>query len=186
MFRQSCRDAHEWGGGTGLALNMSPWQVCEPHIASRLLRIVFASGLRPDRLTVEITENAVMHDVAAAQATVAALREAGIKVALDDFGSGYASLSRMCKIPLDMIKIDRTLVQSLDSDAGRKLVKVVVDLGQSLAMPVTAEGIETEQQARYLADLGCTFGQGYLFGRPAPADETAALLAGGLTVPLAC
>lgn len=186
MFRQSCRDAHEWGGGTGLALNMSPWQVCEPHIASRLLRIVFASGLRPDRLTVEITENAVMHDVAAAQATVAALREAGIKVALDDFGSGYASLSRMCKIPLDMIKIDRTLVQSLDSDAGRKLVKVVVDLGQSLAMPVTAEGIETEQQARYLADLGCTFGQGYLFGRPAPADETAALLTGGLTVPLAC
>jgi len=173
MLRQSCRDAQDWGARLGLSLNMSPRQVCDPDIAFRLLRIVFASGIRPDRLTVEITENAVMHNVVAAQATVASLREAGIKVALDDFGTGYASLSRICKLPLDMIKIDRTLVDALGSDAGRKLVKVVVDLGQSLSMPVTAEGIETEQQAQTLSELGCAFGQGYLFGRAAPACETA-------------
>ncbi|WP_334182019.1 putative bifunctional diguanylate cyclase/phosphodiesterase [Novosphingobium sp.] len=173
MLRQSCRDAQGWGDRLGLSINMSPRQVCDPDIASRLLRIVFASGIRPERLTVEITENAVMHNVVAAQATVASLREAGIKVALDDFGTGYASLSRICKLPLDMIKIDRTLVEALASDAGCKLVKVVVDLGQSLSMPVTAEGIETEQQARALSELGCAFGQGYLFGRAAPSGETA-------------
>lgn len=175
MLRQCCRDARDWDGHLGLSLNMAPRQVCDPGIAARLMRIVFASGLRPDRLTVEITEHAVMHNVEAAQATVASLREAGIKVALDDFGTGYASLARISKLPLDMIKIDRTLVQALDSDAGRKLVKVVVDLGRSLDMPVTAEGIETMQQARHLSQLGCAFGQGFLFGRPVPSGDMASM-----------
>ncbi|WP_313433849.1 bifunctional diguanylate cyclase/phosphodiesterase [Novosphingobium sp.] len=179
MFRQACRDACGWDEGIGLSLNLAPRQVCDPGIATRLLRIVFASGIRPSRITVEITENASVEDVEAAQATLAALREAGIGVALDDFGAGYASLARICALPLDMIKIDRTLVQSLDSDAGCKLVKVVADLGRSLGMPVTAEGIETAEQALRLHELGCAFGQGYLFGRPASAADTAVLLARG-------
>jgi len=128
----------------------------------------------------------VIHNVAAAQAAVATLRQAGVGIALDDFGTGYASLSRICTLPLDMIKIDRTLVQSLDDDAGRKLVKVVMDLGQSLSMPVTAEGIETARQARDLTALGCTFGQGYLFGRPASARDTAELLASSEAVSIDC
>lgn len=184
MVRQACRDAGEWEGLLGLSINMTPRQVCDPTVALRLLRIVFASGMRPDRFTVEITEDAMMHNVVAAQETVATLREAGIRIALDDFGTGYTSLSRICQLPLDMIKIDRSLIQSLDTDAGRKLVKVVVDLGQSLSMPVTAEGIETPRQARLLNEIGCTFGQGYLFGRAAPAS-LAARLAGAAPLAIA-
>lgn len=186
MARQSCRDARGWPEGIGLSLNMSPRQICAPDVVAQLMRIVFASGLAPERLTIEITEDAVIHNVGAAQAMVATLRNFGVGIALDDFGTGYASLSRICKLPLDMIKIDRTLVQSLDDEAGRKLVKVVMDLGQSLAMPVTAEGIESEQQARDLTALGCAFGQGYLFGRPMSAAETAQLLASGEPVAIGC
>ena len=186
MARQSCRDARSWPERIGLSLNMSPRQICAPDVVAQLMRIVFASGLGPERLTIEITEDAVIHNVGAAQAMVATLRNFGVGIALDDFGTGYASLSRICKLPLDMIKIDRTLVQSLDDDAGRKLVKVVMDLGQSLSMPVTAEGIESEKQARDLTALGCAFGQGYLFGRPVSAAETAQLLASGTPVTIGC
>ncbi|WP_395391293.1 bifunctional diguanylate cyclase/phosphodiesterase [Novosphingobium sp. BL-8A] len=169
LLRQACRDARDWPDGVGLAVNMSPRQVCDPGLATRLLQIVFASGLLPERLTVEITENAMMNNVADARATIDALRKAGARIALDDFGTGYASLARLCHLPLDTIKIDRTLIQALDRDAGRKLVNTVLDLGRSLGMPVTAEGIETEEQARFLVERGCAFGQGFLFGRPAPA-----------------
>lgn len=186
MARQSCRDGRDWPERIGLSLNMSPRQICNPCVVAQVMRIVFASGLAPERLTIEITEDAVIHNVAAAQAAVATLRQAGVGIALDDFGTGYASLSRICTLPLDMIKIDRTLVQSLDDDAGRKLVKVVMDLGQSLSIPVTAEGIETARQARDLTALGCTFGQGYLFGRPASARDTAELLASSEAVSIDC
>lgn len=176
LLRQACRDARDWPDGVGLAVNMSPRQVCDPGLAGRLLQIVFACGLPPERLTVEITENAMMTNLADARATIETLRRAGARIALDDFGTGYASLARLCHLPLDIIKIDRTLIQALDSDAGCKLVNTVLDLGRSLGMPVTAEGIETEEQARFLIERGCAFGQGFLFGRPAHASATAGMV----------
>ncbi|WP_375195285.1 putative bifunctional diguanylate cyclase/phosphodiesterase [Sphingobium sp.] len=170
LMRQVCRDARNWPPHFTVSINMSPAQLCDPDNAVTLLQILFASGLTPGRLIVEITENALIHNLASAQETIRSLRNTGISVALDDFGTGYASLSRLCNLEIDQMKIDRTLIQSLDREAGRKLVKAVVDLGRSLSMPVTAEGIETDAQAQFLRGLDCAFGQGYLFGRPAPAD----------------
>jgi len=176
LLRQACRTARDWPDDIGLAVNMSPRQVCDPGLAGKLLQIVFACGLPPERLTVEITENAMVNNLADARATIDSLRRAGARIALDDFGTGYASLARLCHLPLDTIKIDRTLIQALDQDAGRKLVNTVLDLGHSLAMPVTAEGIETEEQARFLIERGCAFGQGFLFGRPAPSSVATGLV----------
>jgi len=170
LMRQVCRDARDWPPQFTVSINMSPAQLCDPDNAMTLLQILFASGLAPGRLIVEITENALIHNLASAQETIRSLRNTGISVALDDFGTGYASLSRLCNLEIDQMKIDRTLIQSLDREAGRKLVKAVVDLGRSLSMPVTAEGIETAEQAQFLRGLDCAYGQGYLFGRPAPAD----------------
>ena len=173
LLRQACRDARDWPDGVGLAINMSPRQVCDPALADHLLQIAFASAFPPERLTVEITEDAMVHSLADARATIETLRGAGVHVALDDFGTGYGSLARLCELPLDTLKIDRTLIQAIDRDAGRKLVNTVIDLGRSLGMPVTAEGVETEQQAQFLIERGCAYAQGFLFGRPAPAREAA-------------
>ncbi|HAF41029.1 MAG TPA: EAL domain-containing protein [Sphingobium sp.] len=170
MLRQVCRDARDWPAHFTVSINISPAQLCDPDNAVMLLRILFASGLAPGRLIVEITESALIHNLASAHETIRSLRNTGVRIALDDFGTGYASLSRLCNLEIDHLKIDRTLIQSLDREAGRKLVKAVVDLGRSLSMPVTAEGIETPDHARFLRDLDCAFGQGYYFGRPEPAD----------------
>jgi diguanylate cyclase (GGDEF)-like protein len=175
LMRQVCRDARDWPPHFTVSINMSPAQLCDPDNAVALLQILFASGLAPGRLIVEIIENALIHNLANAQETIRSLRNTGISVALDDFGTGYASLSRLCNLEIDQLKIDRTLIQSLDSEAGRKLVKAVTDLGRSLSMPVTAEGIETEEQAQFLRSLNCAYGQGYLFGRPAPAETARAV-----------
>ncbi|NWK98938.1 GGDEF-domain containing protein [Sphingobium lactosutens] len=176
LLRQVCRDARNWPPHFTVSINISPSQLCDPDNAVMLLQILFASGLAPGRLIVEITESALIHNLASAQETIRSLRNTGIRVALDDFGTGYASLSRLCNLEIDHLKIDRTLIQSLNREAGRKLVKAVVDLGRSLSMPVTAEGIETPEQAQFLRDLDCTFGQGYYFGRPAPVTVAKASL----------
>ena len=172
LARQACRDARDWPPHFTVSVNMSPSQLCAPENAVTLLQILFASGLAPGRLIVEITESALIHNLESARETIRSLRNTGIRVALDDFGTGYASLSRLCDLEIDHLKIDRTLIQSLDREAGRKLVKAVVDLGRSLSMPVTAEGIDSQEQASFLRELDCAYGQGYLFGRPAPASVT--------------
>lgn len=171
MMRQVCRDARGWPPHFTASINMSPSQLCDPDNATKMLQILFASGLAPGRLIVEITESALIHNMASAHETIRSLRNTGIKVALDDFGTGYASLSRLCNLQIDYIKIDRSLISSLEQEAGRKLVKAVVDLGRSLSMPVTAEGIEAPEQVAFLRGLDCTHGQGYFFGRPAPAAK---------------
>lgn len=170
MIRQVCRDARKWPPHFTVSINMSPAQLCNPDNALKLLQILFASGLAPGRLIVEITENALIQDLANAHETIRSLRNTGVRVALDDFGAGYASLSRLCNLEFDHLKVDGTLIHSLDRESGRKLVKAVIDLGRSLSIPVTAEGIETTEQADYLRSLDCAHGQGFLFGRPAPAS----------------
>lgn len=178
LTRQACRDARDWPPHFTVSINMSPSQLCDPENAVTLLQILFASGLAPGRLIVEITESALIHNLTSARETIRSLRNTGVRVALDDFGTGYASLSRLCNLEIDHLKIDRTLIQSLDREAGRKLVKAVVDLGRSLSMPVTAEGIGTHEQASFLRGLDCAYGQGYLFGRPAPAGVTRTIALG--------
>lgn len=175
-LRQVCRDARDWPSHFTASINLSPSQLCDPGNAVQLLQILFANGFAPGRLIVEITENAVINDLGNAAETIRSLRNAGISVALDDFGTGYASLSRLCDLEIDHIKIDRSLIHSLDREAGCKLVKAVVDLGRSLSMPITAEGIETAEQAHFLRSLDCAYGQGFLFAAALPASAARRLV----------
>jgi diguanylate cyclase (GGDEF)-like protein len=175
MMRQACRDARDWPAHLTISVNMSPSQLCDPTIASETLKILYASGFNPTRLIFEITEEALIDNVARACETIRLLRSAGIRIAVDDFGSGYSSLQRLCALEVDQLKIDSTLVQSMGHEAGRKLLKAVVDMGHALAMAVTAEGIETREQALFMTSVNCAYGQGYLFGHPEPAAVAQAI-----------
>ena len=131
-----------------------------------------AAGLAPSRLEIEVTET-VFHESGADAVgrALQTLSEAGVKIALDDFGTGYASLSHLKQVPVDIIKIDQSFVRDLEQDPDdAAIVRAVVALGHTLAMQIVAEGIETPGQAGFLAGEGCDIGQGYLFGKPMPAN----------------
>ncbi len=152
-----------------VAINCTAAQLDGPHAAQRLLKRVEEAGIDPRRLCVEVTEDIVLgrtveHMVQALEL----LSRAGIEIALDDFGTGYASLIHLKQLPFDLLKIDRSFVLSLFDGHGEseEIVRAIIGLGHGLRKQVVAEGIETEAQYRRLVELGCTLGQGYLFGRP--------------------
>ena len=170
LLRQACIDAQSWPSGLMLAINVSQHQLKDPMLAERMLAILTHAEFDPKRLEVEVTESALMKDIDAARVNLQALRRAGVSIALDDFGTGYSSLSHLRDINVDRIKIDRSFVQSLgQSDESGKIVDAVLALGKSLGVRTTAEGIENETNSAWLADRGCTDGQGFLFGKPMPA-----------------
>jgi EAL domain-containing protein (putative c-di-GMP-specific phosphodiesterase class I) len=132
----------------------------------------------PDRLVIEVTEHAVAQDVQQLVDRLTSLREAGVRVALDDFGSGYSSLGQLRTLPVDILKIDRTLIAPIGTGSVRfapPLADVVVQLGNRLGLDVVAEGITEEGQRRVLEEAGCRYAQGDLFGRPMPAERVEAL-----------
>jgi EAL domain-containing protein (putative c-di-GMP-specific phosphodiesterase class I) len=129
-----------------------------------------------ENLILEITED-VATNSQAAQAKLCELKELGFDLALDDFGTGRSSLSRLCRFPIDVIKIDRSFIRDLDSDKNEVvLVQAILSVARQLKMGVVAEGVETQEQRDRLLDLGCPLGQGYLFGRAMPAQETQDLI----------
>jgi diguanylate cyclase (GGDEF)-like protein len=149
-----------------LSINVSPWQLARPDFVAGLIAIVHESGVDPRRLTLEITESAVLFDV---QETVAKLREIrpiGVRIALDDFGTGYSSLALIKDLPLDAIKIDQSFVRHLDEGANKHLIRVVLAIGTELGIDVIAEGVETAADRDALVALGCANLQGYHFARP--------------------
>ena len=161
-----------------LSINVSPWQLARPEFVDRLSDIVEAAEIEPDQLTIEITESAVLFDVAETVAKLRQIRALGVRIALDDFGTGYSSLALLKDLPLDEIKIDQSFVRDLGEGANRHLIRVVVAIGAELGMAVIAEGVETAAERDELAALGCRQLQGYLFGRPmAEADFEAYLQA---------
>jgi EAL domain-containing protein (putative c-di-GMP-specific phosphodiesterase class I) len=131
------------------------------------------SGTPPERLALELTETSVALDPARASAQFAALRVSGVEVSLDDFGSGYSSLSLLVSIPAGVLKIDRSLIEGLDDGTGHAAAAVaaVISLGRACGMRTLAEGVETQRQLDVAAELGCTFAQGFHLARPMPADE---------------
>jgi EAL domain-containing protein (putative c-di-GMP-specific phosphodiesterase class I) len=130
---------------------------------------------------VEITETAIVQDLAATRATLGALQALGVRVALDDFGTGYSSLYHLRELRFDKLKIDRSYVNSIaEGDERAKLVDAIIKLGSSLGLVTTAEGIETETSVIWLASQGCDYGQGYLFGKPMPGTEVRRRLNEGL------
>ena len=177
ILASACADAKTWPAELGLSVNVSPTQFAEPQFASRILAIIGSAGLAPNRLELEITENALVDEVASAKLMLTALRDAGVAVALDDFGTGYSSLRPLNDLPIDRLKIDRLFLEGARQNIENwKIVRAIVQLAHSLDMETTAEGIEIADVAEILRDVGCDIGQGYLFGKPLSSAATAAWL----------
>jgi diguanylate cyclase (GGDEF)-like protein len=178
VWRQACLEARDWPAHLQLAVNVSPHQLTDRGLPERILAILTETGFAPGRLEVEITETALVNDIEAARVILNSLRNVGIRVALDDFGTGYSSLYHLRELRFDKIKIDRSYVQSLPGSAeSTKIVDAILGLGKSLGLSTTAEGIETEISSVWLAEQGCSFGQGYLFGAPMPGDQARKMFA---------
>jgi EAL domain-containing protein (putative c-di-GMP-specific phosphodiesterase class I) len=160
--------------GLRVALNLTAADLAEPRMAAELLALAADAGVAPTRLTVEVTESAIIERLDSAAETLTALRAAGMHAALDDFGSGYSGLAWLKRLPVDYIKIDSRFVRDAASDArGRTLLRGVVDLAGALDLGVLAEGVENEAQRTRLRDLGCRWYQGWL---RAPALDSADLV----------
>ncbi|MBW2525659.1 MAG: EAL domain-containing protein [Deltaproteobacteria bacterium] len=182
VLLEACRQAVEWEKSSPAARELTVSVNVSPDRLSEKLRedvedSLRQTGLPPSRLKLEVTENAVMNKKEAATRAISMLRLYGVQLSLDDFGTGYSSFGYLLDYPFDTIKIDRSFVSHVGTDDPRAgIVKAILNLAHSLGMTVVAEGIETREQYAALLDLGCEFGQGYLFAKPMPADEASAAL----------
>ena len=178
VLRTACTEAATWPDHIHIAVNVSPIQLKCPTLAIRIASALATSGLKPERLELEITEAVLIRDDEAALAILHQLRGIGVRIALDDFGTGYSSLSYLRRFPFDKIKIDRCFVSDIDAaDGSSSIVQAVVNIATALNMTTVAEGVETEAQRALLRELGCTEMQGYLFSAAKPAAEVKRLFA---------
>lgn len=177
LLRKACTAAANWPADITLACNISPLQLRDPELPAMVHRILENTGFPANRLELEITESALVGDLAFAATLLGQLKALGVSLALDDFGTGYSSLRHLRALPFDKLKIDASFVGAMESDGeSGKIVAAVVGLGHSLGLTTVAEGVETPETAALLKRLGCDIGQGWLFGRPASARDFEALL----------
>ena len=173
VLRKATEAARSWPKDLFLSFNLSPSQLVDQNTGLHILAILDRSGFDPRRLEIEITETGLMNDPASAEKIVEDLRRVGIRVSLDDFGTGQSSLGRLREFHFDKLKIDRAFVSSiLDDRPSEHIIRAILAMCEGLGMDVVAEGIEQEAQADRLVQFGCAGGQGYLFGRPVDADAT--------------
>jgi diguanylate cyclase (GGDEF)-like protein len=176
-LRSACFEAENWPVNISVAVNLSPVQFEKGDIVASVRAALAASGLRPDRLELEVTESVLLRETAGTLTVLHQLRAMGITVALDDFGTGYSSLSYLRSFPFDKIKIDQSFVRDLvTNNESMSIIRAVTGLGQSMNIKTTAEGVETQEQLNMLREHGCTEAQGFLFNRPAPANELRMLI----------
>ncbi|MEV4637099.1 EAL domain-containing protein [Actinoplanes sp. NPDC049548] len=176
VLGEACAQVVDWGADTYVSVNLSPRQLQEPTLVQDVLSVLNRTGLEPRRLVLEITESALVDD-AAGITMLAAFREHGIRVAIDDFGTGYSSLHYLTRLPVDILKIDRSFVAELNgTPEGAGITEAILRLSHALHLTTVAEGIETSEQAAELQLLGCGVGQGYLFAPPLPATDMLSLL----------
>ena len=181
VLREACQQSAAWlAQGVGpahLAVNISPHHFESDSLLETMGQVLFDSGLPPQRLVVEITENVFSANPAAVRRTLRELKEIGVQVALDDFGTGYSSLSYLKQFPVDILKIDRSFIRDvvLDPDDAA-ITEAIISMARALRLSVVAEGVEDEKQRAFLEAAGCPAMQGYLYSRPVPADEMEALL----------
>ena len=184
VVEEACRQARRWQDrlsdrSFGMSVNLSARQFSDPDLVTIVLGAARDAGIDPGSLTLEITESVLMQHTASTIEKLAQLRANGVRLAIDDFGTGYSSLSYLDRFPVDSLKIDRTFIDGFG--AGREgpvLVRAIIDLAEALGLDVVAEGIERADQLGPLRQLGCRYGQGFLFSRPLDADGLGALLAG--------
>ena len=177
VVEQALREARDWPAHLKMAINISPVQFRDPQLAQHIMKLVTEAGFPAHRLEVEITEASLLEDREQVLATIGSLKNVGISISLDDFGTGYASLSQVNTLPIDRIKIDKSFISAIvKSEQTAAIVNTITSLGHTLNVPITAEGIESEQIRNELGKYGCAEGQGYLFGRPLSAETVRTFL----------
>lgn len=160
-----------------VSVNVSPMQFKAPDIAERFGQILVSSGVEPCAVKIELTESVLVENPQLALNFIREVRRLGIKVAIDDFGTGYSSLSYLHLFPIDILKIDHTFVANVFSDIrSREVVNAIVALSKSLNIDVVAEGVETKELEVLLLDMGCRYGQGYLYSRPITFEQAMMLI----------
>lgn len=181
ILRTACRQNAAWHraglAALSVSVNLSLRQFQQTDLVETVNRTLAAAGLEPEYLELELTESSIMNDAEQTIETLRELKRLGIKISLDDFGTGYSCLSRLKTLPLDALKIDRAFVRNIAADSNDvAIVKTIVTLSRNLKLRTIAEGVETEEQSNVLSALGCDDFQGYLFGRPIPAETFELLL----------
>ncbi|WP_454714118.1 putative bifunctional diguanylate cyclase/phosphodiesterase [Caulobacter segnis] len=181
VLHEACRTAATWPSHLTVAVNLSPNQFASGDLVAQVRDALKASGLAPQRLELEITEGLLLHDSVKTLEQLAALKALGVKIAMDDFGTGYSSLAYLWRFPFDKIKIDRSFVAEMqDNTAIADILRTIALLGQTLNLEVTAEGVETQAQAKLLSDMRCDTFQGFLYGRPMPVGDIPSFLLSNL------
>ncbi len=179
VLRRACAEAALWANPLRIAVNLSPRQLHRPDLPALVLEVLTTTGLAPERLELEITETALFDDFDRALEGLRRLKGLGVRIAMDDFGTGFSSLSTLHSFPFDKLKIDRSFVKAMHVDErARAIVRAVLGLGLSLGIPVVAEGVETDEQLQFLRGEGCAELQGFGIGRPAPIDAHGAITSG--------
>ncbi|HKK02012.1 MAG TPA: bifunctional diguanylate cyclase/phosphodiesterase, partial [Desulfuromonadales bacterium] len=181
VLRTACCQGRAWqdmgAAPLRIGVNLSPRQFQQPDLFQSISEILFETGLPPERLSIEITENILMNNVEKAVETLSSLKRLGVHLAIDDFGTGYSSLNYIKRFPFDMLKIDRSFVSEIPDHADDlAIISAVVAMAETLQLSVLAEGVENDQQRQILCEQGCQELQGYLFSFPLPADEIQRLL----------
>jgi EAL domain-containing protein (putative c-di-GMP-specific phosphodiesterase class I) len=183
VLDEACRQTQAWRRAGVVddtfyvSVNLSARELAEPTLVESVTRALRVSGLPPEALVLEITESTLMLDFDAGLARLRSLKALGLRLALDDYGTGYSSLNRLGKLPVDIVKIDKTFIDQLTASAdGAAMVKSVIEVTRALGLRAIAEGVEHNAQRLALAELGCDHIQGYLFAKPAPAAGAANVL----------
>ncbi len=180
VMRQALEEARTWPPHLKISVNVSPVQFRDRTLAEQLLKILAATGFPANRLEIEITEGALLEDREQVTTIIQSLQNVGISICLDDFGTGYASLAQLHSLPIDRIKIDKSFIKTLvKSERTDAIVETIANLGHKLNVPITAEGVESEQVRGEISKLGCSEAQGWLFGRAVSAATVNSFLGMG-------
>ncbi len=178
VLGEACRVMKAWDN-LPVSINIMPTQFRRADFGERVLSVIEASGIPPQRIELEILEAAFIKDFESAAANIAVLRSAGVKIALDDFGTGYSSLAYLMRMPIDKLKLDKSFIDGIGSIQAASIIQAVTALARALGLKVTAEGVETPDQQRFLKAVGCHYLQGYLFSPPTTVHAISRMLGMG-------
>ncbi|MGI9386841.1 MAG: putative bifunctional diguanylate cyclase/phosphodiesterase [Methyloligellaceae bacterium] len=172
VLNRACTDAVSWPRPCTVAVNVSPVQFRQDRFLADVRKALDKSGLAPKRLEIEVTESVLFQNTAQAIALLRDLKQLGVRIAMDDFGSGFSSLTHLWQFPFDNIKIDHSFISNVTTNAKvDKIVSAIIELGSALEISITAEGVETAEQEALLRNLNCEFVQGFRYGKPCPPDK---------------
>jgi EAL domain-containing protein (putative c-di-GMP-specific phosphodiesterase class I) len=176
-MEQALKQARDWPAHLKLAVNLAPVQFRDPTLAEQILKLLAATGFPASRLELEITEASLLEDREQVMTIITSLKNVGVRISLDDFGTGYASLAQVNRLPLDRIKIDKSFITTIvKSQRTAEIVNTIAGLGHTLDVPISAEGVESEQIRAALERYGCSEAQGWLYGRAVSADAVRTFL----------